>query len=87
MIKRSALLVAIAVALVATVPAEAARSAYRTGIVSAKKRGFSNRKCYASVFATYATQNRHGKFRAPAGTSKAAIGYRNEQMSKCGISL
>jgi hypothetical protein len=87
MIKRSALLAAIAAFLIATVPAEAARSAYKTGIASAKKRGFSDRKCYASVFATYATQNRHGKFRAPAGTSKAAIGYRNEQMSKCGISV
>lgn len=87
MIKRSALLAAIAAFLIATVPAEAARSAYKTGIASAKKRGFSDRKCYASVFATYATQDRHGKFRAPAGTSKAAIGYRNEQMSKCGISV
>lgn len=87
MIKRSALLAAIAAFLIATVPAEAARSAYKTGIASAKKRGFADRKCYASVFATYATQNRNGKFRAPAGTSKAAIGYRNEQMSKCGISV
>lgn len=87
MMKSPVLLAAMAVFLAATIPAEAARSAYRTGIASAKKRGFSNRKCYASVFATYATQNRHGKFRAPAGTSKAAIGYRNEQMSKCGISV
>ncbi len=87
MIRHPALLAAMAVFLFATAPAEAARSAYRTGIASAKKRGFSNAQCYASVFATYAVQNRHGKFRAPAGTSKAAIGYRNEQMSKCGISI
>ncbi|KRE16250.1 hypothetical protein ASE66_10920 [Bosea sp. Root483D1] len=87
MMKRSALLAAMAVSLLATAPAEAAKSAYKTGIASAKKRGFSNAECYASVFATYAAQNRNGKFRAPAGAGRAAIGYRNEQMSKCGISI
>lgn len=87
MIKHPALLAAMAVFLFAIAPAEAARSAYNAGIASAKKRGFPNRKCYASVFATYAAQNRRGKFTAPAGNSKAAFVYRNEQMNKCGISI
>ena len=61
------------------------KTAQQTGMAIAKKRGYANPNCYAEVFASYASQNSKGRWRAPTG--KAAIGYKNEQHAKCGISI
>ncbi len=70
--------------VMASAPAEAAKSAYDTGLSIGKKRGYPNPDCYATVFAAYSTQGSDGKFKGPAG--RAAGPYKLELQSKCNIS-
>lgn len=74
-----------AVALSTPSWAQDSKAAHQTGMSIAKKRGYPNPTCYADVFASYAAQNPKGQWRAPTG--KAAVGYKNEQQTKCGISI
>jgi len=77
--------VAAVIALSSPAWAQEGKTAQQTGMSIAKKRGYSNPNCYADVFASYAAQNSKGQWRAPTG--KAAVGYKNEQHAKCGISI
>ena len=70
--------------LAAAAPAEAAKSAYDTGLAIGKKRGYPDPQCYATVFAANAVQGPDGKFKGPGG--KAAHPYKLELQSKCNIS-
>lgn len=65
--------------------AQEGKTAHEVGMSIAKKRGYPNPACYAGVFASYAAKNAAGQWRAPTG--KASVGYKNEQHSKCGISI
>lgn len=78
-------IVAAAIALSTASWAQEGKTAHQTGMSIAKKRGYSNANCYADVFASHAAKNAQGQWKAPTG--KAAVGYKNEQHAKCGISI
>lgn len=85
MLKSNLMLFCAAIMVVAAaVSAEAAKSAYDTGMAIGKKRGYPNPECYATVFAANAVQGPDGKFKGPGG--KAANPYKLELQSKCNIS-
>jgi hypothetical protein len=80
-----AMMFCVAIMLLATVaPAEAAKSAYDTGLAIGKKRGYPDPQCYATVFAANAVLGPDGKFKGPG--RKAARFYKMELQSKCNIS-
>ncbi|MCP4560553.1 MAG: hypothetical protein GY873_25915 [Bosea sp.] len=77
--------IAAVIALSSPAWAQDSKTAHQTGMSIAKKRGYSNPSCYADIFAAHAAKNAQGQWKAPTG--KAAVGYKNEQHAKCGISI
>lgn len=83
--KQVYVVVAAAIALTTSSWAQDGKTAHQTGMSIAKKRGYPNPNCYADIFASHAAKNVQGQWKAPTG--KAAVGYKNEQHAKCGISI
>lgn len=83
--KRFYAVVTAAIALSTPSWAQDGKTAHQTGMSIAKKRGYPTPNCYADVFAAHAAKNAQGQWKAPTG--KAAVGYKNEQQTKCGISI
>lgn len=62
------------------------RSAERTALISARKRGYSTAQtaCFVPLFASYARKDRNGRWVAGA-RGRAGDAYRHEAWARCGV--